>query len=228
MLVTLGNYTFDPVHTTVQERHDEVGGRRERTVELTGLIVGESTVDAIESQLDAMLDAASAEDYSAALSVRPGRRLWVRRERFTRQVESSARVGSFTLTLKAKSPYEEAVELSVYPWAIAHSGEEIHLAAAGNVFALPIIRLMPMGNMVNAAVSDGVRTLEYAGVVRDGSALVFDAPNGRVTLDGEDVSPYTAGEFPRIEPENATLIFSDGISSTHAATGAVEFRSRWW
>ncbi|MBX7259073.1 MAG: phage tail family protein [Candidatus Hydrogenedentes bacterium] len=228
MVATLGSFTFDPAHTSVQERHNEVGGRRERTIEISGVIVGASTVDAIEARLDALLDAASAEDYSAALSLRPGRRLWVRRESFTRQVESSARVGSFTLMLKAKSPFEEAVELSVYPWNVTDSGDVLHLASAGNVFAMPSIRLAPLGNLINPAVSDGTRTIEYAGTVRDGSVLIFDGANGRVTLDENDVSPYTAGEFPRLEPEGATLTFSDDVTSAHAAFGSVEFRSRWW
>ncbi|MFA6240989.1 MAG: hypothetical protein WC655_08675 [Candidatus Hydrogenedentales bacterium] len=228
MLVTLGPFTFDPAHTAVQERHDEVGGRRERIIEISGLIVGESTADAVEARLDALLDAASAEDYSADLSVRPGRRLWVRRESFTRQIESSARVGSFTLKLKAKSPFEEAVERSVYPWPIADTGEVLYLAPAGNVFALPLVSVTAVGDLVNPAVSDGVRTIEYAGIVRDGVTLAFDAINGRVTLDGEDVSPYTAGEFPRLEPEGTTLTYTDDVSSTHNASATVEFHSRWW
>jgi hypothetical protein len=228
MTITLAGVTFDPAQTVVKERHEEVGGRRERTVELTGLILGESSVAAIEAKLDAVLDAASAEDYSAALSVRPGRRLWVRREAFTRQVEPSTLAGSFTLKLKAKSPFEEAETPVSQVWTITHSGETIVLASGGNVYAAPVITLTASGSLVDPAISDGTRTIQYGGIVGDAQTLTIDASAGTVWLDDEDVTPYTSGEFPRTEPEGTTLTYTDGPGSSHTAAGAVEYRNRWW
>ena len=61
MPITLGSVTFDELNTTVREKQEEVGGRNERRITLSGLILGESSVTAIEAHLDAMLDAASLE-----------------------------------------------------------------------------------------------------------------------------------------------------------------------
>ena len=82
MAITLGPVTFDDAHTTAKEKLEEVGGRNERRVTVSGAIVGQNTVAAIEAQLDAILDAASVEDFSAELSLRSGRRLFVRRNEF--------------------------------------------------------------------------------------------------------------------------------------------------
>ena len=79
MAITLNGLVLDDLLTSVCEQHEEVGGRDARTVEISGLVLGESSLDAIETRLDAVLDAASAGDSSAALSVRSARRLTVRR-----------------------------------------------------------------------------------------------------------------------------------------------------
>ena len=43
MAVTLDSVTFDESHTSIEEKLDEVGGRDEKEIEITGMIVGEST-----------------------------------------------------------------------------------------------------------------------------------------------------------------------------------------
>jgi hypothetical protein len=228
MAVTLGAYVFSDVHTAWRDKEEEVGGRDERLIELSGIIAGRSSIQEVEAALDAILDAASVADYSAALSLREGRRLMVRREAFVREVAHDPLVGSFTLKLKAKSPYEEAVDVSTVAWSITAPYASVAVTPGGTVFALPAIQLTAGGSLVNPSVSDGVRTATYEGVVEEGSVLVFDAPLKSVRLDGEDVTPYMSGLFPRIEPEGTTLVYADDASSAHQAEGLVVYRTRWW
>lgn len=228
MAVTLGSLVFDPAHTTEREVHQEIGGRRERVVEITGLVVGESTPEAIEARLDAILDAASSEEYPAELSVRPGRRLFVRRTEFTRQLSADTLVGSFSLKLHARDPIEESVDPTVENWAIAVSGATLAVSTGGNVFSEPVITLAAVGDLVNPAISDGERSIAYNGTVPDGSTLTVDGPASHVTLDGEDVTPYSTGLFPRIEPEGTVLTYTDDAASSHTGNGTVSYRDRWW
>lgn len=228
MSVALGDVVFDAAHTAVRERHEEVGGRAERAIEISGLIVGESSVAAIHSRLDAILDAASAEDYKAPLSLRPGRVLLVRRAEFLRQVVEETLTGSFTLKLTAQSPFEESTVVRGYEWNIPGSGAQLLLASNGNRPALAVVALFAAGAVVNPALSDGERTITYFGTVGDGSELVLDGRASRATLDGADVTPYTSGLFPRVAPEGTTLEYTDGAASSHTANAIVEFRDRWW
>ncbi len=82
MAITLNGLVLDDMLVSVREQHEEVGGRDARTIEIAGLIPDERSVAAIETRLDALLEAASAADYSAELSIRAGRRLMVRRTAF--------------------------------------------------------------------------------------------------------------------------------------------------
>ncbi|MBN2310876.1 MAG: hypothetical protein JXR94_18015 [Candidatus Hydrogenedentes bacterium] len=228
MAIALGSVTFDEAYTTVREKQEEVGGRDERLIELSGLIHGESTLAGIEARLDAIVDAASAADYGAALCLRPGRRLWVRRESFAREIRRDAQVGAFTLTLRARDRFEESIEPTEIAWAIAASGATTAVCSAGNADAAPVLALEADGDLVNPAFSDGARTIAYAGVVADGSTLEFDGEAGQVRLDGEDVTPYSTGAFPRIAPEGTTLVYTDDAASSHTAAVAIAFRDRWW
>jgi tail protein len=226
--ITLGSVTFDDAHTTVREKQEEVGGRNERRIELAGVIVGESTIAAVEAQLDAIIDAASVDDFSAALSLRDGRRLWVRRDAFNREIQRDRLVGAFQLTLLARDPFEEAVSETFVNWTITASGATKAASAAGNVFAKPVITLTANDTLINPGFSDGTRSIAYSGSVAASSVLVFDAAQGMVTLDGADVTPYTTGVFPRISPEDTTLTYSDDPSSSHDVDATVAFRDRWW
>ncbi len=228
MAVTLGSVTFDDNHTSIEEKLDEVGGRDEKEIEITGMIVGESTVAAVDAKLDDIVDASSAWDYSAVLSIRTGRRLWVRRERFAREVSEGKLVGSFKLGLRAKDPFEESTSVTTTPWAVTSSGATKAVSSSGNAFAKPVITLVATGDVVDPAFSDGTRTMAYSGTVGDGLTLVFDAMAGTAMVDGQDVMPYVTGEFPRVEPEGTTLTYTDDVSSSHTASVTVAFRDRWW
>lgn len=228
MPITLGSVIFDEANTTVREKLEEVGGRNERRITLTGLVLGESAVADIEARLDAMLDAASLEDYSGVLSVRAGRRLLVRRDAFKRELRPEELVGAFTLDLSARDPFEESIAETLLNWMIAASGATLTASALGTMDARPVITFVASGTLIDPALSDGTRTLAFSGTVQDGEALVFDAPAGKVTLQGADVTPYTTGDFPRIAPEGTTLTFTDSSASSHTAAATVQFRSRWW
>ena len=228
MPITLGSITFEELHTDVREQHDEVGGRDERRITISGLIVSKSSVAEIEAELDAILDAASDEDFTAQLSIRAGRRLWVRRKKFTRDLAREALAGSYTLELDARDPFEESTSESVVNWAVTASGQTHAADAAGTIYSKPRISLVADGDIVNPGISDGTRTIVFMGAVGDGEELVIDAVAGRVTLEGGDVTPYTAGLFPQISPEGTTLTFTDDPASSHTAMLAITYRNRWW
>ncbi|MBI5093497.1 MAG: hypothetical protein HZB26_13780 [Candidatus Hydrogenedentes bacterium] len=228
MPITLGSIVLDATHTSAAESYAEVGGRDARKITLSGLILGEPTAVEIEARLDAILDAASAEDYGVALSVRADRQLWVRRESFERAFRPDELIGSFTLVLEARDPFEYATTPSSHSWTISASGATLALTSAGNAHALPSITLVAAGTIINPAFGDGTRSIQFSGTVAAGQTLVFDAPSGRVTLDGVDVTPYTAGEFPQIAPEGANLCFTDDAVSSHLASVTVSYNDRWW
>jgi hypothetical protein len=228
LAITLGSLTFDENLTSFSEQYEEVAGRDERVVVVKGSIPGVSTVAAAEAALDAILDEASVEDYSAALSLRDARRLFVRRDAFERQVLRSPVCAAFTLRLRARDPFEESEAETQTAWPIAASGATLNVSASGNVYSPAVITLAASGTLVEPAVSDGVNVIAYSGTVVDGETLVFDGVAQRVTLEGTDVTPYASGTFPRIDPAGTTLTYTDHPASSHTAAGTVAFRDRWW
>lgn len=228
MAIVLSTVTFGELHTSAREKHEEVGGRDGRRIEISGVIAGEQTLAGVEAKLDAILQAASAEDYSAALSLRPGRRLWVRRVQFSRDVSPSTRVGSFVLVVEAKPPFEESVNAQTIEWEIDSQEAELPLATQGNACALPILNVAASGTLANPSFSDGTRSILFSGTVQDGETLVLDCGEARATLAGQDVTAYTTGVFPRIAPGGTTLRWADSPDSSHLATVTISLRDRWW
>lgn len=228
MAVTLGSIIFDDSHTTVEERLEEVGGRDERRVTISGFILNKSDVLTIEAELDGILDAASAQDYSAVLSLRTGRRLFVRRDRFERSVEGERLTGSFSLVLLAKDPVEESMTETSVDWNVSTSGDTQGVTPGGNIATRPKLTLACTGTVTNPAISDGVRTMTYSGIVGDGETLIFDGPNRIATLEGVDVTPYTSGDFPQASPEGTTLTYTYSDAAAHSGVVTIAFRDRWW
>jgi len=228
MAIRLNSYIFDSENTSVRDRMEEVGGKDERRFVLRGLIVGKSSVDELESEIDTILDEASQTDYGATLSLRDDREFRVERERFERKVGEEELIGAFELELRARDPFEYATEETVEQWNVTGSGQVKQVTAVGNVYSNPRFTLTASGNVVNPSISDGTRTITYLGTVANGEVLVFDAAAGTVTLEGEDAIPYTTGEFPRISPEGTTLEYTDDESSSHTAGIEIAFRDRWW
>jgi hypothetical protein len=225
--IALGSVTFDEAHTRVRERQEEVGGRDARRIEIAGLVADATSPAAIEARLDAILEAASA-DVPVALSVRPGRRLWVRRVHFRRELRPESLAGAFDLTLEAEDPFEESEQETAVAWNIATSGAQAPFEPGGTALTRPVLSLTAIGTGVNPAFSDGERQIRYLGAVEDGQTLVFDGPARRVTLDGADVTPYTQGVFPVLAPGGVTLTYTDHESSAHEAEVSVSWRDRWW
>lgn len=227
MPITLNGLAFDETHTAVREKYEEVGGRDARVVTLTGLVVNEPSLAGIETRLDAVLAAASEEEGSAELSLRPGRRLWVKRAAFTREVVRDRRVGTFELRLEAREPCEESVVLHSEPWDVAFSGSTLLVTPSGNAPAPATLTLVANGPIVNPSFTDGERVIAYAGSLAAGQTLSFDGAGERVTLDGEDVTPYASGLFPRLAPGGTTLAYTDDPAGGHAAAVTVAYRDRW-
>jgi hypothetical protein len=228
MAIKLNSYEFDEENSSVRDTMEEVGGKDERRFVLSGLIVGKSSIDEVESELDAILAESSKAGYGSKLSLRDDREFSVERERFERKVGEEELIGAFELELRAGDPFEYAVEETTDEWNVTGSGQTKEVTAAGNVYSLPRLTLTASGSVVNPSVSDGTRAVAYAGTVADGEVLVFDAAVGAVTLEGEDVVPYTTGEFPRISPDGTTLEYVDDESSSHTVTIGIAFRDRWW
>lgn len=228
MAIKLNSYEFDNENNSVRDAMEEVGGKDERRFVLSGLVVGKSSVEEVESELDRILDESSKAEYGAKLSLRDAREFSVERERFERKVGEEELIGAFELELRAGDPFEYATEETTDEWNVTGSGQTKEVTTSGNVYSKTRFTLTASGSVVNPSISDGTRTIAYAGTVADGEVLVFDAPAGEVTLEGEDVLPYTTGDFPRVSPEGTTLEYVDDESSSHAANIEIGFRYRWW
>ncbi|HNR29709.1 MAG TPA: hypothetical protein PKI11_02370 [Candidatus Hydrogenedentes bacterium] len=228
MAILLGEYVFDDARTAAAEKYEEIGGRDARKVRIAGAITGKSTLADLEAALDDVLAAASTDAANTPLVLRDGRRLLVRRTGFTREVGRKPLVGSFVIDLEAPLPFEEAVEETEVLWGIIASGASQPLVMAGNAPAPVRIDLVAVGAVIAPRFSDGVRAISYSGVVSDGETLLFDGPAGRVLLEGEDVTPYTEGVFPRVSPGGTLITYTDAPGSTHTADVAVSYRDRWW
>ena len=218
---------LDPRTTGVREQLEEVGGRRERRVTLSGVFESLADRAAVEAQLDAILAAASQEDFNCALSLRPGRRLWVRRDQFVREVVTWPVTGSYSLRLLAREPVEEAEVESSESGAFSTLPHGIALEIGGNAPSPLRITLEAGSDLSAPSFTDGERTLSYDGLVLEGHTMVVDGVAGCVWLEGEDITPYTMGLFPRPAPGNATLTLSAN-GDDPAGTLSVAWRDRWW
>jgi len=226
-MATLDTYVFDDRHTSVTDTVDEVAGRARRAFVVSGLIVGKPTAADIETELDMIADVAS-EGQWVTFSVRSAREITVERAEMSRRVDTAERVGSFTLRLAARDPFERSTTPTEVQWPVTSSGDTKTVDTDGNVYSEPRIELAASGNVVNPTLSDGTRTIQYWGTVADGETLVFDGAARTVTLEDADVLPYTTGEFPRVSPEGTTLTYTDDASSSHTASVTVSFTDRWW
>jgi len=226
MAVELNGYLFPEGRVTVEERLEEVGGQDGRAVVLRGLTAPGATVEAVEVALDAVL-AASSEEGLVALSLRAGRRLWVRRTGFTREPSRGGRVGSYLLTLEAEVPWEESVEETSRYWAVTALEDAIPADTAGNTWTLPRVTLTALGALESPGITDGMRTIACGGTVSAGETVVFDGPAGVVTRDGVDVTAYATGDFPRVAPGGGTLAYT-AAGGIHQASAEAAWRDRWW
>jgi hypothetical protein len=226
-MTTLGTYSFDERHTSVTDTVDEVAGRTRRVFVVSGLIVDKMTETDIIAELDAIADAAS-EGRWTSFSIRSGRDFTVERIEMSRRVDVRELIGSFTLRLGTRDPFELDTTVTEAPWSVTSSGATKAVAAGGNLYSEPAVEIVASGDVVNPAISDGSQTVQYWGTVADGETLLFDADARTVTLEGVDVMPYTTGEFPRVSPEGTTLTYTDDASSSHTASVTVSWKDRWW
>lgn len=228
MVIILGDYTFDAARTAVVEKFEEVGGRDARIVHLKGVLDGMASMEALEAALDVIMQAASEQGEQTRLSLRPGRRLYVRRTEFSREIQRDTLTGTFCLILEAHEPCEEAETPVTVEWSIAQSGATKTITVLGTAPAFPVIMLTAMGTLIEPSISDGTRRITYPGTVPNGKCLVLDCAAESVLVDGIEVTPYTTGLFPQLDPGGATLRYSDHSSSSHQALASIVYRDRWW
>jgi hypothetical protein len=228
MAVTLGTYSFDDARTAAAEEYEETGGRDGRSIVISGVLEGFSSLALLEAELDAILRAASEDGDAAVLSLRPGRRLFVRRTAFRREIQRDSLTAAFQLELFAEDAREESETETEVSWNITASGDTQAVIPSGNAAALPVITLTASGMVSDPVFSDGARSIAYAGEVADGESLVLDGAAGTAALESEDVTPYTSGVFPVIDPGGTVLTYTDGADSSHTAAVTLRFRDRWW
>jgi len=226
--IVLGNYTFDETRTTVTEKWDEVAGRDARIIQIKGVVDGLASPELLATALDAILKAASEGEEHTVLSLRSGRRLYVRRTGSSREIQRDALVGTFVLTLETQNPFEESETVMNVAWSITESGGSTLITAAGSAPALPVIMLTAIGTVMEPCISDGTRQIVYPGIVSNGKSLVLDSAARTAILDGLDVTPYTTGLFPQLMPGGTTLVYTDSFDSSHRVTANVAYRDRWW
>lgn len=227
MPITLNNYNFDPNHTAVREEHRELAGQDGRTIVISGVVPGLSSVVSIESALDSVLAAASDTE-DALLSLRAGRVMRVRRQKFTREIQQAALVGRYELTLHAENAFEESATPTILPWTITTSGATRTLTQPGNAPTPALLVLQANGNLTTPSLSDGTRTITFGGVLPAGMVIEFDGVQRQARLEGADITPYVTGEFPFLLPGSNTLTYNDAPASSHLAQVAIWFYARWW
>lgn len=228
MTIQLGSIPLDRSFVGVREQLEEVGGRGVRTVTLSGLIAQAPDRATLDLWLDAVIAEASRPDFGCALSVRPGRRLWVRRQQATREVRVDPLAGSFVLRLAAQDPLEESTDESVASLVFATLPANLGIAVGGSAPAQLRITVAAASPIEAPAVSDGTRTLAYEGIVPAGEALVFEGATGRATLAGENVTPYTQGLFPAPMPGPRVITLTAENLGTVSGVVTVACRDRWW
>ena len=227
MGITLGEYAFGESVTSVRESLKERGGRDARVVSIKGVLEGFTSVAALEAELDALVAAASDAE-EVALVLRPGRRLWVKRTGFVREVYRDALTAAFELSLEAPDAVEEAEGESVVAGVYTDTQQTLSVPTIGNTPARPRVVLIPDGALTRPSVGVGDSVLTYDGIVAAGQSLVVDAAAGAVLLDGVDVTPYTAGVPPLLSPGSNIITYADESLAIPNIAVTVHFHSRWW
>ncbi|HOJ33363.1 MAG TPA: hypothetical protein PKY35_05010 [Candidatus Hydrogenedentes bacterium] len=228
MVIKLNDYRFDPATIQIKDQIEEIGGRNRRRITLSGIIADKPTVEEVEQVLDAIYYAASHTTYDNELSLREGRRLWVRCCAGTRRVGMEIGFGAFELLLESRDLTEESIAIEQQIWAIASSGATFALSTIGSAPALPTIVLTAAASLVAPSFSDGERRIVFPGTVSPGATLCLDASQGKVILNTTDVTPYVVGKFPRIVSPETVWTYSDESSTNPVGEAVISYHHRWW
>lgn len=226
MAITLGSYTFDEARTEAVQWIEEVGGREQRRVTLSGIVEGDSLADSVAARMLDVAAACSPDSYETPLYLRPERRLMVRRIAYKQTITGNPPLGSFEITLEAADRFEESVYVSQVTAYGAIDGVTRDLENQGAAPAPLTIQITPRDPILNPRVSDGVRTIAYEGTLPAGSVLVLDGESAAAHRDGEEAMPFVTGLFPLVAPAMTTVTFYADDAS--AADVQYTFRQRWW
>ncbi len=226
MTIQLDEVVFDETNLRVRDMRTLEGGRMRRRVRLQGVLTDVVHRDAVEAMLDE--GAAAAGEWAGwrALEIRPGRRLWVRPERFEREVGLDGQTGAFDLVVESRELTEEAVEPTTYSWDIADSHASLAIENDGTAPAPVALAYTPTEATTRPGFSIGARTLVYDGVVEAGQTLELDDHTGQVTLDGNNITPDCEGLPPRVGSGVREMVFT--AEAGGSGTAEVIFHARWW
>lgn len=229
-MTTLGTLELDPAFTSVSERRDAREGAPLRTVRITGLATGHGSAAKLGEWLDRVWAEAEGDGASPVpLSLRPGRVLWVRPLRLSREGHHRTPDGAFSLDFAAVSPFEEALSETETPWPIASRDAQTPLFSHGTAPAPLLITFTAADPVLWPAFGDGTRTLRFEGAMAPGQTLTLDGAARRAFLGAVEVTAQCAGEFPGPVSGGArTLHYHDDLDSSHNGLAVVRWRDLWW
>ncbi len=228
-MIRIGDLTLSDDAVAVHERRDTDPDVPARTIRITGSVGDAGTLGELESRLDDIVRAAFGGDTGdVQLSLRPGRCLSARLQRFDREVHRTGREAVFTAWFTPSQAFEEAESESQESWTIRAWGAALPVENDGTTSAPLQVQFTAEGPITTPAFDDGVRRLSYSGVMAAGQVLVVDGAARRATLNGADVTALMAGDYPQLEPGAATLHFYDDFDSSHQGAATVRWHARWW
>jgi hypothetical protein len=223
--MVIGDVTLPETMVTVREEYEEVGGRDARRLRVSGLLPA-TTLSQLQQQMEQLVQ--RSFETQLAVVLRPGRVLWARRARLFHEPCIAAGLSGFTLVLEVPDIFEYSEAEHAETWTVSAAPVSRSFATVGNASALPVCFAQSAAEWTEPSWSDGTRTLTYTGTVPAGTVLRLDASARRVTLDGDDVTPYVTGEFPEIMTPSGVLTFTCAEALTEPVLMEVRYRHRWY
>lgn len=226
MELTIDGYTFDPARTAMREERQEIAGQESRLFRITGMLPSNGDPAAVEAVLD-YLGATLAPEAVVDLFLHPGRRLPVRRQKFTREIHADTGDARFEILLRAEQRYEESTGILDLHWTATESGAQYTFEANGTAIMKPAILLQADAVLTAPSITDGVRTITYNAVLLAGAELRLDSVAAQASLDGVDITPYVSGEFPWIGPGTNLFSYTDETVGAFNAELRIIYSERW-
>jgi len=225
-MIQIAEHLFSPAEIGVIDRveHDATGSVRRVTC--CGLTRPAWLAASPASRLDALAATLLAAPDPVPLSLRPGRRLWVRPRRVVRELRLEG--AAFRLEFDAVDPREEDITPSGMDWPVSAWGETTVVDVPGTASAPFSFRLTARGAVGAPSLGDGVRTIHWMGAMEAGDVLELDGNARTARLNGAPADTLLAGDWPLAGPGHTSLRFEDDLDGDHLADIHVTWRNRWW